>query len=162
MILLPFEKKGVHDLKTFNQAVGPFVAIDTGVLLEFLTGTEIGKKIDLLIFKNTFIISISVTPLTLIEIYYLIRRKSTTDRTKAIIRDLKRLVTEIPITEYLELIGEIKAETAFSLADSAIIALAEYREIPVIFKKEQEIDKILKKAFSSRFLSKIVFIDDFI
>jgi predicted nucleic acid-binding protein len=149
-------------LRTFNQAVGPIVAVDTGVLLEYLTGTDNGKKIDQLVFKNSFIISISVSPLTIVEIYYIVRRKTTSQRTKTVVRDLKKLVKIIPIEEYLELTGEVKAETSFSIADSAIIALAEYRDIPVIFKKEQEIEKKLKKTISKRFTSKIILIDDFI
>jgi predicted nucleic acid-binding protein len=150
-------------LRTFNQAVGPIVAVDTGVLLEYLTGTDNGKKIDQLVFKNSFIISISVSPLTIVEIYYIVRRKTTSQRTKTVVRDLKKLVKIIPIEEYLEeLTGEVKAETSFSIADSAIIALAEYRDIPVIFKKEQEIENKLKKTISKRFTSQIIFIDDFI
>lgn len=157
-----FEKRGAHGLRTFNQAVGPILAIDTGILLEYLTGTETGKKIEQLIFKNSFIISISVSPLTIIEIYYIIRRRTTSERTKTIVKDLKKLVKIVPIDEYLELTGEVKAETNFSIADSAIIALGEYRDIPVIFKKEKEIDKKLQKTTSKQFTSKIVFIDDFI
>jgi predicted nucleic acid-binding protein len=149
-------------LRTFNQAVGPIVAVDTGVLLEYLTGTDNGKKIDQLVFKNSFIISISVSPLTIVEIYYIVRRKTTSQRTKTVVRDLKKLVKIIPIEEYLELTGEVKAETSFSIADSALIALAEYRDIPVIFKKEQEIENKLKKTISKRFTSQIIFIDDFI
>ena len=148
-------------MRTFNKTIGSSLVVDTGLLIEFLSASEHGKKIDEMIFKNEFIASVLISPLTLVEIYYLTRRKSSMQRAKETINKIKNLITIAPLEEYLELLGEIKALTAFSLADSANIALAEYKNISVIFKHEQEIDNRLKQSTETPFASRIVFIDDF-
>ncbi|MHA1971393.1 MAG: PIN domain-containing protein [Candidatus Hodarchaeales archaeon] len=148
-------------MQTFNNAITPSVVVDTGILIEFLTGTKEGQKIFELIFNNSYIVSILITPLTLIEIYYLIRRKSTKQRAIEEVNKITELVTVFPLAEILNEIGEVKAVTTFSLTDASSIALADFKQISVIFKHEKEIDKQLQQSKSSSFTGRIVFIDDF-
>lgn len=148
-------------MRTFNKTVSTSLVIDTGLMLEYLSGSKAGKIVDEMIFKNEYIASVLTGPLTLVEVYYLVRRKSNKERAEEEVNKIKKLVTILPIGNYLELLGEIKAVTAFSLTDAANIALAEYKNISSVFKHEQEIDKKLALSKSTPYTSRIVFIDDF-
>ena len=123
--------------------------IDTGLLLEYLSGSPAGKIVDEMIFKNKYIASVLTCPLTFVEVYYLVRCKSNKERAQEEIKKIKKLVSILPIDNYLELLGEIKAITAFSLTDAANIALAEYKSISYVFKHEKEIDKKLALSKST-------------
>ena len=130
-------------------------------MLEYLSGSKAGKIVDEMIFKNDYIASVLTGPLTLVEVYYLVRRKSNKERAEEEVNKIKKLVTILPIDNYLELLGEIKSVTAFYLTDAANIALAEYKNISSVFKHEQEIDKKLALSKSTPYTSRIIFIDDF-
>lgn len=149
------------ELRIFNQSISPIIIVDTGILIEYFSGSEKGLKIKEMIFSNPFIVSVLITPLTLIEIYYILRRKNSKDKTASIIKQTKELTKLIPIDDQIELIGEIKSVTPFSLVDCSSIAVAENREVNVVFKHEKEIDKLLENRSSLPFTSRIVFIDDF-
>ena len=127
-------------LRSFNKVIGSTVVLDTGLLIAFLTGTKVGAIIDEMIFKNTYITSILLTPLTLVEIYYIIRRKSSPNRAKNEVNKIRQITRVVPIDEFVEIIGELKATTSISLSDVANIGLAEYQDVKVLFKHESEID----------------------
>lgn len=146
---------------TFNQSIGSNIVIDTGLLIEYLSANQNGIKINEMIFSNKFITTVNISPLTLIEIYYLVRRKSNQDRARQEIDKIRQITSIIPLISCLELIGDIKSVTAFSLADSANIAIAEYLRIPVIFKHEKEIDRALQETEHKNYTERIIFIDDF-
>ncbi|MFX0102385.1 MAG: PIN domain-containing protein [Candidatus Hodarchaeota archaeon] len=148
-------------MRSFNKVVGSTVVLDTGLLIEFLTGTEIGATIEKVVFKNKFITSILLTPLTLIEIYYIIRRKSTSERARNEIKKVRKLARIVPIDEFVEIIGELKATTSIALSDVANIGLADYKDVKVLFKHETEIDEKLAQHASETFTERIVFIEDF-
>ena len=138
------------------------MVVDTGILLEFLLGTAQGQRINELLFSNDFISAIHITPITLVEMYYLVRRKRNRGETETEITRITSIVNVYPLESYLNLTGEIKAFTAISLADCATIALAETRYIPAIFKHENELDEKLKLSETTQHLSRIVFVDDFL
>ena len=73
------------ELRIFNQSICPIIIVDTGILIEYFSGSEKGLKIKEMIFSNPFIVSVLITPLTLIEIYYILRRKNSKDKTASII-----------------------------------------------------------------------------
>lgn len=148
-------------MRTFNKSVSTSLVIDTGLLLEYLSGSKVGKIIDEMIFKNDYVASVLTSPLTMVEVYYLVRRKSNKSRAEEEVNKINKLVSLLSLDNYLELLGEIKAVTAFSLTDAANIALAEYKNISVVFKHEHEIDKKLTSSKSTPFTSRIVFIDNF-
>jgi len=141
--------------------MGSTVVLDTGLLVEFLMGTKTGAVLDVMVFKNPYITSVLLNPLALIEIYYIIRRKSTPERARAEMNKIRKIFQIAPLEDYLEIIGELKATTSIALADVASIALAEYKDVKVLFKHEEEIDEKLKHHGSDAFFGRIVFIEDF-
>ncbi len=148
-------------LRTFNQAVSASIVVDTGLILEYLNGSEEGKKVEVMIFQNPYIISVFVSQLTLIELYYLIRRKSSPERAKEELDKVRKITQTVPLDDFLEIVGEIKATTSFALADCATLALADLKKISALFKHESEIDARIAKDKSNSYVSRIVFIDDF-
>lgn len=146
---------------SFNKTVGSTVVLDTGLIIEFLMGTPIGAIINEMIFKNTYISAVLLTPLTLVEIYYIIRRRESPERARDEIDKIRRIVRIHPIDEFVEIIGELKATTSISLSDVASIGLAEYKDVKAIFKHEEEIDKKLAQYSFETFTKRIVFIEDF-
>ncbi|MEX2683500.1 MAG: PIN domain-containing protein [Candidatus Sigynarchaeota archaeon] len=148
-------------LRSFNQVMGSTVVLDTSLLVEFLMGTKTGAVLDVMVFKNPFITSVLLNPLALIEIYYIIRRKSTPERARAEVNKIRKIVQIVSLEDYLEIVGELKATTSIALADVASIALAEYKDVKVLFKHEEEIDEKLEHHSSDAFIRRIVFIEDF-
>lgn len=151
----------MQELQTFNKSVGSLVVVDTGILIEYLSGSEKGLKIKEMIFSNPFIVSVFVTPLTIIEIYFILRRKNSKEKADLFTYQIRELTKLIPIDDLIELIGEIKASTPFSIVDCSNIAVAEDKKIKVIFKHEKEIDKILEEHSNLGFTGRITFVDDF-
>jgi len=156
-----YDERGAHALKAFNKIVGSEVVVDTGIVIEYLNGSEIGKKIYDLIFTNEFIISILATPILAIEVYYLLRRKSSKEFVIETMKKLQSIITFIPLNDYITFCGEIKAKHPFALADCCTLGLAEYKDIKALFIHEKEIDEQLQKTGSNQYTQRIVFIDDF-
>ena len=148
-------------MKAFNKLVGSEVVVDTGMVIEYLDGSEMGKKIYDLIFTNEFIISILATPILAIEVYYLLRRKSPKEFVIETIKKLQNIITFIPLNEYITFCGEIKASHPFALSDCCTLGLAEYKNIKALFIHEKEIDAQFQKAGSNQYTQRVVFIDDF-
>lgn len=148
-------------MKTINKIIGPEVVVDTGIVIEFLEGSPAGKKIKELIFTNEFVVSILATPVLAVETYYLLRRKSSKSFATEAIRKLERIISFIPLNEYLIQCGEIKALDAFALSDCCTLALAKHKDIKALFKHEKEIDNQLEKIGTNHYTQRIVFIDDF-
>jgi hypothetical protein len=148
-------------LKTFNRTIGPEVVIDTGIVVEYLEGSPAGKKIKEMVFDNEFVVSILATPVLAVEVYYLLRRKSSKSFTATTIQKLEDILTFEPLNEYIAHCGEIKALTAFALADCCTLGLAEHKNLKALFKREKEIDNQLKKVGINQYTQRIVFIDDF-
>jgi len=148
-------------LKTFNKSVGSEIVVDTGIVIEYLNGTERGKKIYDFILTNEFISSILATPVLAIEVYYLLRRKSPREFVEETIKKLRNFITFLPLNDYITFCGEIKAKHPFALSDCCTLGLAEYKNIKALFIHEKEIDEQLQKAGSNQYTQRIIFIDDF-
>ena len=151
----------MQELQTFNKSVGPIAVVDTGILIEYLSGSNKGLKIKEMIFSNPFFVSVFVTSLNLIEIYYILRRKNSEEKATQLTNQIRELTKLVPIDDSIELIGEIKSSTPFSIVDCSNIAVAESKNIKAIFKHEKEIDKILEENSNLEFIGRIVFVDDF-
>ena len=147
-------------MQNFNRSIDSAIVIDTGIIIEYLVGDN-AESINDLIFQNDYITTIYVSSLSLIEVYYIVRRKSSKAQTKNILERLQKLVSIFSLNSIITITGEIKVSTAFSLADSVNIGFAEHLQIPVVFKKESEIEKLLSKDLKNQFIKRIVFIDDF-
>ena len=147
-------------MKAFNKLVGPEIVVDTGLVIEYLNGSERGKKIYELILTNEFINSILATPVLAIEVYYLLRRKSPREFVEETIKKLRSFITFLPLNDYITFCGEIKAKHSFALSDCCTLGLAEYKNIKALFIHEKEIDEQLKKDGSNQYTQRIIFIDD--
>lgn len=145
----------------FNNTIGQQVVVDTGIIIEYLQGTELGKKIKDFIFKNEFIESIMATPVLAIEVYYILRRKYSKSFTLKAINRLQNIIRFFPLNEYISESGEIKAKHPFALSDCCTLGLAVNKDIKALFIHEREIDKQLKKVKIDQFTQRIIFIDDF-
>lgn len=148
-------------MRNFNKIVGSEIVIDTGIAIDRYFDSTKRIILEKLIFSNDFINNIYVTPLTLLEIYYLIYRSKSKQEAKLFLAKLKKIVHIKPLDSYLEIAGEIKALNSISLVDCTNIALANFKGIKVIFKHEKELDKQLKNLHNEKLLSNIIFIDDF-
>jgi len=148
-------------LIAFNRVIGPEIVVDTGIIVEYLEGTELGNKILEFIFKNEFINSILATPLLAIEVYYILRRKYSRKFVVNTIKKLQKIITFVPLDDYIMLCGEIKAKHPFALADCCTLGLAAFLELKALFVHETEIDNQLQKAGSNQYTKRILFVDDF-
>ena len=147
-------------MKVFNKVMGPEVVVDTGIIIEYLSGSEMGKKIKDSLFLNEFIISILASPLLAVEVYYLLRRKGSKDLTEETVKKLQRIISFIPLEEYINHCGEVKAKHPFALSDCCTLGLAEYKDIKALFIHAREIDEQLQKVTHDQYTKRIVFLDD--
>ncbi|HUY00537.1 MAG TPA: PIN domain-containing protein [Candidatus Deferrimicrobium sp.] len=148
-------------MKIFNKTIGSEIVVDTGLLVNYLEGTELGEKIKEFIFKNEFISSILATPVLGIEVYYILRRKYSKEFAIETIKKLQNTITFVPLEEYLSDCGEIKAKHPFALSDCCTLGLAQFMDLKALFVHEREIDNHLQRIGSDQFTQRIIFIDDF-
>lgn len=132
------------------------LAVDTGVLIEFLCGTPLGLKFGEKVAKGDVLLYITET--TVSEVYYILCRQLGTAEAK---RKTKILLDSVEVVETKEmqiLAGEYKCKRSISLSDCFTIAAAKITGVPALFKKEQELLEEIKKE---KFDIEILFVEDF-
>jgi len=122
---------------------GNSVAIDTGVLLELLSKTELGIKFNNSIIKAPNIEFLYISPLVEAELIYINCRKKNFIQAKKIIKDFLKPFIIIEEREIRYKAAELKCKFSISLADCYILAVGIENSIPVFMKREDEIEKIL-------------------
>jgi predicted nucleic acid-binding protein len=133
----------LNDLNDINIKSG--VVLDTGILIEYLTGSILGQEIDTLIVSNPEVESIIITDLTITELYYINCRLRSTSDSKILLNDMIKAFTISDTKDLRMIAGDIKCDRKISLADCYSIAAAEFHQIPVIFKYERELEREIKK-----------------
>lgn len=165
-----YEKKSGQDMSkdTFSKNVGISVILDSGVLIVFLADTDYSSKILDLTFDNNSILNFYLTPLTLMEVYYILRELMSQTIASEKLEQLNKLVKTIDITfDLIKKTSELKFLLHISYADCLTLAYSHAEGIKAVFKHEKEIDKQLDSLLNvknediDQALSTIVFIDDF-
>lgn len=122
------------------------IAIDTGVLVEYLEDSALGKKFKERILEDEDFEEFFISPLVYTEMLYIYCRKLGFDQAK---KTVQVLLKDFIISEELQLRDEaakLKCQYTISIADCYSIALAIKRNIPLYMKKEAEIDNALKNG----------------
>ena len=136
---------------------GNSVAIDTGVLLELLSKTELGIKFENSIIKAPNIKNFYISPIVEAEMIYIRCRKTNFEQAKQIIQDFLQPFIMIKESEIRYKAAKLKCNYSISLADCYIIAVGIKKSIPVFMKREEEIEKIITSLKKEAI---IYFIDD--
>ncbi len=110
---------------------GNSIAIDTGVLLELLSKSELGIKFDNSIIKAPNIENFYISPFVEAELLYIRCRKTNFLQAKQIIKDFLQPFIMIKESEIRYKAAELKCKYSISLADCYIIALGIKKSIPV-------------------------------
>jgi predicted nucleic acid-binding protein len=133
------------------------IAIDTGVLVEYIEDSALGKIFKEKILENDTFEEFHISPLVYTEILYIYCRSLGFDQAKFTVQNLLK---DFIIAEERQLRDEaakLKCQYAISIADCYSIALAIIKNLTLYMKKEDEIEKALKKG---KFPVEIIFIDD--
>lgn len=114
--------------------------IDTGLLVEILEGSPLGKKLVELLTSEE--IEGYVTDLTLTEIAYVICRKYGMDKAKELVGKLLETgyFEVVEALNYAEEISKIKCEYSISFMDAAVVATAKGLNAIALFKREKELE----------------------
>lgn len=133
------------------------IAVDTGVLFEFLNDSDLGKVFYQKILINPQFQKIYVSPLTEVELKYLMCRQSSYKDAKEFISDFLKDFIIYPESELRDETFRLKCNFPISIADCYSLAVGKILNIPIYMKKEKEIDQVLDRLLS---IVKIKFIDD--
>ena len=136
---------------------GNSIAIDTGVLLELLSKTELGIKFENSIIKAPNIKKFYISPFVETELLYIRCRKTNFKQAKQNIKDFLHPFIMIEESEIRYKAAELKCKYSISLADCYILAVGIKKTIPVFMKREEEIEKIISPLEKEVI---IYFIDD--
>ena len=129
------------------------VALDTGLLIEFFGNTPLGKIFGEQILSNEEITGIYIHDYLIAELYYIICRQKGNLIAQECVKALLEFASVVPSTDLRLIAGKIKCERRLSLADCFSCSIAQVLNIPVFFKKENELEEeIRKRPFSFRLI----------
>jgi len=113
--------------------------IDTGLLFEIFEGSETGKKLLDLIINDK--IEPMIADVTLIELTYILCRKSGMDKAKELVKKLidSGYFTVVNSTSFSDIIAEIKCKFPISFIDAFNIGSAIGLKVNALFRKEREL-----------------------
>ena len=113
--------------------------IDSGLLFEIFEGSETGKKLLDLIINDK--IEPMITDVTLIELTYILCRKSGMDKAKELVKKLidSGYFTVVNSTSFSDIIAEIKCKFPISFIDAFNIGSAIGLKVNALFRKEREL-----------------------
>ena len=134
------------------------IIIDTGVLIELLENSELGKIFSKHFLENPQFERYYISPITDTELKYIFCRRSGYQEAKKIVSDLLKDFIICSESKLRDDAFRLKCNYPISLADSYSLAVAIVLNIPLCLKKEKEILNNLEKLSSE---VKIMFIDDY-
>ncbi len=134
------------------------IIIDTGVLIELLENSELGKIFSKHFLENPQFERYYISPITDTELKYIFCRRSEYQEAKKIVSDLLKDFIICSESKLRDDAFRLKCNYPISLADSYSLAVAIVLNIPLCMKKEKEILNNLEKLSSE---VKIMFIDDY-
>ena len=113
--------------------------IDSGLLFEIFEGSETGKKLLDLIINDK--IEPMITDVTLIELTYILCRKSGMEKAKELVKKLidSGYFTVVNSTSFSDIIAEIKCKFPISFIDAFNIGSAIGLKVNALFRKEREL-----------------------
>jgi len=113
--------------------------IDSGLLFEIFEGSETGMKLLDLIINDK--IEPMITDVTLIELTYILCRKSGMDKAKELVKKLidSGYFTVVNSTSFSDIIAEIKCKFPISFIDAFNIGSAIGLKVNALFRKEREL-----------------------
>lgn len=122
-----------------------------------MEGTELGTKFEQFLLDNSDINQYLVCPLVETELKYLLSRKLGIDEAIIMIDDFLKNFYIYPESELRNEVSRLKCFYPISLADCYSISIATLNSIPVIFKKEKELNEKLESLSNE---AEIRFIED--
>lgn len=134
------------------------LALDTGVLVEYLTASSQGAVVNEYVANMKTDERIHCSLHTISELFYVLCRskgsKFASDKLKELLES--RAVVVHSTLELALRTGELKCQRAISLADCAVLATAELARCSAVFMKEKELEQEISKK---RFEVEVLFLD---
>ncbi len=134
------------------------IIIDTGVLVELLENSELGKLFFKHFLENPQFERYYISPITDTELKYIFCRRNGYQQAKKIVSDFLKDFIISSESKLRDDAFRLKCNFPISLADSYSLAVAIVLTIPICMKKENEILNIIEKLSAE---VKIMFIDDY-
>ena len=134
------------------------IILDTGVLVEFLENSKLGKLFYKHFLENPQFERYYISPITDTELKYIFCRRKGYQEAKKIVTDFLKDFIICSESKLRDDAFRIKCNYPISLADSYSVAAAIVLNIPLCMKKEKEVLNNLEKLSSE---AKIMFIDDY-
>lgn len=135
------------------------IVIDTGVLVELLENSELGKIFSQHFLENPQFERYYISPITDTELKYIFCRRNGYQEAKKIVSDFLKDFIICPESNLRDDAFRLKCNFPISLADSYSLAVAIVLNIPLCMIKEEEIQKNIGKLSAE---AKIMFIDDYL
>ncbi|BBG23304.1 tRNA(fMet)-specific endonuclease VapC [Sulfuracidifex tepidarius] len=116
------------------------MVFDSGVTIDMLSGSDEGKKVENYIEDN--LDEVIINELNVEEIKYVVCKKSNEKRAEEVENMLKTsgYFTIFPFSSIRGEVYKIKCKYPISLADASSVATAKISGLPVLFRREKEIE----------------------
>ncbi|TFF98069.1 MAG: type II toxin-antitoxin system VapC family toxin [Promethearchaeota archaeon] len=141
-----------------NDSLKKSIIVDTGVLIEFLENSVLGKIFSKHFLENKTYQEFYISPLTDTELKYILCRKSNHEIAKSKINKFLKDFIIFSEKELRDEAFQLKCNFSISLADCYSLAIGKLLNIPVLMKKESEIQNLYHELSKNL---EIFFIDDF-
>jgi len=135
------------------------IAVDTGVLIEVLEDSTLGKAFFHEILENPQFKTFYISPLVDMELKYIFCRKSGYQNAKEFVSEFLKDFIIYSESELRDEAFHLKCKFPISIADCYSLAIGKIRIIPVYMKKEEEIGQVLDELSS---VVEIKFIDNLV
>ena len=135
------------------------IAVDTGVLIEYLEDSTLGKAFYKEGWERDQFKKYYVSPLVDMELKYIFCRRIGFQEARTRISKFLRDFVICPENQLRDEAFRLKCDFPISIADCYSLAVGKVYEIPVYMKKEREIDDIIDDLSA---IVEILFIDDLI
>jgi predicted nucleic acid-binding protein len=141
-------------------AVPRKLSIDSGVILAYYLGEDLGKlvKSSVLAPRNG---TVYCSRQTISELFYMLcRRKGDAFATEAVETLLKSSYLSVVSSDEIDIqAGRYKCERSISLVDCYVLAVAKIQNVPAVFgRREEEVEKEIERR---PFDVKLLFLEDY-
>ena len=131
------------------------MVFDSGVLIELLSGSDEGKKIER--FIEDSLDEVVINELNLEEIKYIVCRKNGEEKAERVEQTLRSTgyFRVLPFSSVRGEVYRVKCKYTLSLGDASSIATAKILGLSLLFRREKEIERF-KQELNITFVDEVI------
>lgn len=133
------------------------IAVDTGILIEILEDSNLGKKFYQEVLESPQFQKIYISPLTDTELKYIFCRLNGYKESKELVTEFLKDFIICSESELRDEAFRLKCMFSISIADCYSLAVGILFSVPVYMKREEEIDQVINEVLT---IVKVIILED--